>query len=307
VSATHLIEAAARNHTSWMGAVAAASGGGVERRGGLRWLGGHGGQATLAFPRRAPRAGLDALLDWSRRRGGGGIGCWVTGLEPTGELAARLVARGFEWGWQPHWMALALDALPLDEADQRVELVDAVPEYDGLGQAVVELTRRRPRRFWHAVARVDGAYAGHASAHLVGGRLAGAGVYDVEVPPKHRRRGLGRALTLAVCRAAAEAGARVVTLNATGEGELLYRALGFRSLGFGQTWWIHRAGLRSPPRAELVAIAESAGRGDLRALARLDPEPALVRERLPGNGLTVSEVALAAGHGEAAAWLAERV
>jgi hypothetical protein len=46
----------------------------------------------------------------------------------------------------------------------------------------------------------------------------------------------------AVCRAAANAGARMATLNATGEGELLYRALGFRSLGLGQTWWLHNLG-----------------------------------------------------------------
>jgi ribosomal protein S18 acetylase RimI-like enzyme len=305
VTAAELIEAAARNHTSWMAAVALASGGGVERHDGLRWTASAGGEAQLPFPRRLPRAGLDALLGWARRTNVPGIGCWVTGLEPTGELAARLVARGFEWGWQPHWMARELDRLPLDGADPRVQLVHAVPEYDGFGRAVLELTRRRPRRFWHAVARIDGAYAGHASAHVVGGRLAGAGVYDVEVPPAHRRRGLGRALTLAVCRAAAESGARVVTLNATGEGEQLYRALGFRSLGFGQTWWIHRAGLRSPPRAALVALAEAAGRGDLRALARLADRD-LLRERLPGNRLTVTDVARSAGHGEAADWLAER-
>ena len=35
-------------------------------------------------------------------------------------------------------------------------------------------------------------------------------------------------------------GVRFVTLNATGEGERLYSAMGFRSLGFGQTWWMHR-------------------------------------------------------------------
>jgi hypothetical protein len=34
----------------------------------------------------------------------------------------------------------------------------------------------------------------------------------------------------------------MATLNATGEGELLYRALGFRSLGHGQTWWLHDLG-----------------------------------------------------------------
>jgi hypothetical protein len=126
----------------------------------------------------------------------------------------------------------------------------------------------------------------------VGGKLGGAGIYDVDVVPSQRRRGLGRALTLAVCRAAARAGARVATLNATGEGELLYRALDFRSLGLGPTWWIHRAGLRQPARPQLVAAAEAAGRGDLRALERLDPPPG---ERLPGNGLTLAEIARDAG------------
>jgi predicted N-acetyltransferase YhbS len=266
-----LIRAAARNHTSWMTAQALATGGAVERHGALRWLGGPGGHATLAFPRALPRAGLDAML---------------------------------EWGWQPHWMALDLDRLPLDETDARVALVTDVPEYGpGFGRALLELVRRHPHRFAHAVARIDGEYAGHATVHVVGGKLGGAGIYDVDVLPSQRRRGLGRALTLAVCRAAARAGARVVTLNATGMGELLYRALGFRSLGLGQTWWIHRAGLREPVPPELVAAAEAAGRGDIRALERLDPP---LGERLSGNGLTLADVARDAGHADAAGWLAGR-
>jgi len=302
-----LIRAAARNHVSWMKAQTLAGGGGTERHGALRWLAGPGGHATLAFPRHAPRPGLDALLEWSRRRGAGGIGCWASGLEPIGELAARLVARGFEWGWQPHWMALDLERLPLDETDERVSLATDVPEYgDGFGRALMEMVRRHPHRFAHAVARVDGAYAGHATVHVVGGRYAGAGIYDVDVLPSRRRRGLGRALTLAVCRAAARAGARIATLNATGEGELLYRALGFRSLGLGQTWWIHRAGLLAPPPAELVAVAEAAGRGDVDALERLAPPTHLLRRRLPGNKLGLAEVARDAGHPEAAEWLAAR-
>jgi GNAT superfamily N-acetyltransferase len=299
-----LIRAAARNHTSWMTAQTLATGGAVERHGALRWLGGPGGHATLAFPRALPRPGLEAMLDWCRRNGAGGVGCWVTGLEPAGELAARLVARGFEWGWQPHWMALDLDQMPLDETDERVALVTDVPEYGpGFGRALLELVRRQPRSFAHAVARVDGAYAGHATVHVLGGKLGGAGIYDVDVLPSQRRRGLGRALTLAVCRAATRAGARVATLNATGMGELLYRALGFRSLGLGQTWWIHRPGLREPVPPELVAAAEAAGRGDVRTLERLD---SVLGERLPGNGLTLVDVARDAGHADAAAWLAGR-
>ena len=141
-------------------------------------------------------------------------------------------------------------------------------------------------------------------AHVVGGRLGGAGIYDVDVAPAHRRQGLGRALTSAVCRAAAAAGARVATLNATGEGELLYRALRFRSLGLGQTWWLHGPGLKAPPAPELVAVAEAAGRGDIAALARLAPTPALLAARL-ANGYDAAHVALHAGQREAAAWLVD--
>ena len=104
-------------------------------------------------------------------------------------------------GWQPHWMAIDLAHAPADAADPRVSLVEVVPEYDGYGQGLMALARARPRRLWHAIARVDGAYAGHAWAHVVGGRLGGAGVYDVDVAPQHRRTGPGGALTGPPCAA----------------------------------------------------------------------------------------------------------
>ena len=299
-----LIRAAARNHGSWFRATAAVTGGRAMRTRGLSWVAPPpAGEAMLPFPRRATRPALDALLDWCREHDVAGIGCWSTGLEPTTRLAARLVARGFEWGWQAHWMAIELASLPLGDDDRRVSLVTGVPEYDDYGRRLLGLTGGRS---WHAVAREDGEFAGHAWAHVTGGALGCAGVYDVYVPPRRRRRGLGRALTLAVCRAAAKAGASVATLNATGEGELLYGALGFRSLGHGQTWWIHRAGLNAPPQPELVAVAEAAGEGDVARLERLDPGPSLLSARLPGNRLTPAEVAAEACQRDAAEWLVSR-
>jgi len=57
------------------------------------------------------------------------------------------------------------------------------------------------------------------------------------VAPAERRRGIGRALTVALLALARSAGCEVATLNATTEGELLYRQLGFRPVGVAQTWW----------------------------------------------------------------------
>ena len=233
-----VVAAAARNHTSWMRARALATGGEVLRHGRLRWFAeGFGAEVSLPFPRDASRPALDALIADAHARGARSVACWATGLEPFDALAEHLAARGFEWGWQPHWMALELDALPDDDADPRVSLVTEMPTFDAYGQALVTLTHHRPANVWLAVARVDGDWAGHAWSHVAGGE---AGVYDMVVAGRFQRRGLGRALTLAVCRAARSAGARLATLNATPEGELLYRSVGFRSVGWGQTWWLHR-------------------------------------------------------------------
>jgi ribosomal protein S18 acetylase RimI-like enzyme len=92
------------------------------------------------------------------------------------------------------------------------------------------------------VARVEDELAGFAWLHAPEGEEV-AGIFDVVVFPAFRRRGLGRALTAAACARAAELGVDQITLNATGEGELLYRALGFRSLGHGRTWWLHHRSL----------------------------------------------------------------
>ena len=226
-----LVRAAARNHVGWMeGLARAVTGGAGGRYDRVRWMEVRGGEVWVPFPRRPSGPALDALLAWSRERDVGRIGVWATGLEPLDALEAGLAARGFGEGWRPHWMAIASADLALSERDPRVAIVDAVPEYDAYGRALLALCGGR---FWHAVARVDGVYAGHAWAHRVGDC---AGVYDVDVGPRFRRQGLGSALTAAVCRAT---GARWAVLNATGEGEALYGALGFTALGFGRTWWRH--------------------------------------------------------------------
>ena len=99
------------------------------------------------------------------------------------------------------------------------------------------LAQARPRRVWHLAAWRDDEPVGHATVNVTTGKLGVAGIYDMGVAAAraaawHRAGAYGRALELG-----REAGCAVATLNATPEGELLYRQLGFRSVGVAQTWW----------------------------------------------------------------------
>ncbi len=87
------------------------------------------------------------------------------------------------------------------------------------------LTRARPRRVWHVGAWRDGQPVGHALLDVTTGRLGA------------RRTGIGRVLTIALLALVGSVGCEVATVNATPEGELLYRQLGFRPVGVAQTWW----------------------------------------------------------------------
>jgi GNAT superfamily N-acetyltransferase len=224
MAAAHaLIRSAVRNHTSWM----TVQGVSVRRHGGLRWVvGREGSEASVPFPVGATGEEVDALLADCRAARQRGIGCWTSGLEPIDELAAVLVARGFEWGWQAHWMAFDLDALPEIDDDR------------------VSVGPSRLPDTWLATAS-----GGQAIVHLAG---EDAGLYDVHVEPAQRGTGLGRALSVAALRPALQAGARTATVNATEDGRRLYASLGARSLGYGQTFWIHRDGFYAGRREELL-------------------------------------------------------
>ena len=87
----------------------------------------------------------------------------------------------------------------------------------------------------HLVVRENGAIVGHVVVDVAG---SAAGVYDMGVAPASRRRGHGRALTLAAVACARAHDCSTVTLNATGEGAPVYRSAGFESLGYGMTWWL---------------------------------------------------------------------
>jgi ribosomal protein S18 acetylase RimI-like enzyme len=163
------------------------------------------------------------------------IGCWS--LAPDERLGRRLTQLGFQDGWQPHWMGV----------DPR----DAVAEYDGNVSESDECSDDVPYASPEHRAAIGGdvhhfvvrpargeQIVGHAVLNVDG---TTGGIYDMGVVAGDRRQGHGLALTTAAVVRARELGCTSVTLNATGEGEPMYRRAGFRSLGLGMTWWMpHR-------------------------------------------------------------------
>jgi GNAT superfamily N-acetyltransferase len=203
----------------------------------------------------------DNHREWFRSRGGTN-GIWT--MDRNDALGVRLVARGYEWGWRPHWMGIDLDGEP--EAPSGFEVRPAEPPFANTLPYVEDLPL--PPGAIHLGVALRVKVVGQA---IVLPRDGVAGIYSMGVVPKVRGRGIGMALVRAALRAAWDAGCDAAVLNATPEGERLYARVGFRSLGWGQTWW-PEAG--AEPTERSIAIAEAVGFGDLAALEALAPTEA---------------------------------
>ena len=208
----------------------------------------------------------------STRRARAAVGCWS--LHDNAELSTRLLARGFTWGWRPHWMAIAVPDVPPSPGAVLPFVVEpAAPPYfttlpyAPLGPEPAEATRLG--------VRLREKIVGSVVVHPFKGV---AGLYGMGVAPKVRRRGIGSALVLAALDAARAEGCRHVVLNATDDGEHCYHACGFRSLGWGQTWWWSNG---PAPSSRQLQLAEAIGFGDLAALDALAPRASELTDPLP--------------------------
>lgn len=303
-----LLRAVAANHTAWFTTNAlAAPGGEICRRSGAVWLytPGPDGEVVVPFPR-IPQARmaatLDALVAFCRERTPRRVSCWT--LTPNGPrgLGARLAARGFEWGWQAHWMRLDFRQLSrLPDTLRSGSGIEILREEDGGGDWNVEddlpyhsrdgdalfrsHARAQPRRAWRFAAWRNGKVIGQIALFVTTGPPGAAGIYNMGVVPAARRQGIGSALIRAACRFAREIGCHHALLNAAAPD--FYAALGFESLGYGQTWWLHAPTLAAPPPTpEQIAFAEALGLGDLAALWALRDRGALpgdLNAPLPGG------------------------
>jgi GNAT superfamily N-acetyltransferase len=321
-AAWRLAHAAAANHAAWFAANATASGGEVRQTHGVTWTAAPN-EIILAFPRlEAATAGtaLDDIVAECYERKPKQASCWS--LSPTRpvELGVLLAARGFEWGWRPHWMALDLRAMGAatgasgPEAPTGVEIsvddvadweVQDLPYYDNRNAPILQtLSRATPRRMWHFAARQDGAVVGHCVLYMTEGAQGVGGIYNVGVVPAARHRGIGSAVSLAACRFAAALGCTYATLNSAADG--LYERLGFVCCGYGQTWWLYEQTMAgSPPSRAQIAFVEALGRSDVAGLdaMRAGSRPDDLDAPLP-NGMTPMALAVAMRKPSSVRWLA---
>jgi GNAT superfamily N-acetyltransferase len=314
-----LEQAAAVNHTELFRQEAVTLGGSLLTEDGLSWTSGDAGTSSMIpFPKLPEdTAGplLDRLMSWYLAHPPKGAGCWSLDPARPADLGVRLLARGFQPGWRPRWMALDLSQVQayhpypkgLTIAADKDTSLNAIKN---LPYAQVIIPRESlavmPGQWVRFVATLNGKVVGHSVVFLTAGAFGAAGIYHVGVIPKARHKGIGKAVTLAACLYAREKGYRYAVLNSTDAGQRTYEQLGFTVTGEGYTWWLLTERLLSrPPSPADVRLAEAIGRGDEDTLASLRSAYTAHQLNQPmTNGMTLMQLAVHFRQPAAAEWLA---
>lgn len=202
--------------------------------------------------------------------------CWSLDPPETAHLDVMLLARGFQPGWRPCWMALDLHIMNTgyvspeglhiapDNETPLATIADLpYAGYDSHGSGGLE--HESPEQIQRFTATLNGSIVAQTLL-LFGGGVAG--IYNVGVVPEARGQGIGKAIVRAACLYAREKGYHYATLNANHMGRPIYEQLGFKWINDGLTWWITDDRLNTrPPGNEQVALAEAVGKGDITALS----------------------------------------
>ena len=256
------------NQISYRRQQAAASGGIFDTFGSVIVSAGHGpgSRVNVTVPAGSTETDLKKALDHALELGQerkGAMGCWAEECPAPRWVTAAAVERGMQWGWTARWMARPTSK-PLPE-EKKVEGIDikritAVPEKRA--EQIPFVDER-----WSLLLPLDpstlvlGAFdsdtmVGTVAVHCTPSR--DGAVFNLGVADSYQRRGIGRALMVALLRLAKAEGLKDVTLNATDAGAGLYLGLGFEDRGRGQTWWINSDMWDRPaPTAQQRAVSRA--------------------------------------------------
>jgi hypothetical protein len=167
-----------------------------------------------------------------------GQGCRAAGLEAFGEPAPQMICRRPVAAQQPDGAEIRRITTESDVVDFAAVCSAAYSTYGMPVEAPAQLfgIPRRVLEARHVIAVV--AYAGEEPVAAAMSLLSHgiAGLYWVGTVEGARKSGLGRAVTAAVTNASFDAGAAVVTLQASVMGEPIYRSMGYETLYRYQNW-----------------------------------------------------------------------
>lgn len=181
---------------------------------------------------------------------------WVgPGSTPT-DLGRRLRIAGFHCFKHFPGMVADLDILPRASPAPRGLSIEVVPDFSifdahehpyigpittdrrrNILESHRQLCAARPRRAWALVANLRATPVGYSLVLLDEGV---AGIYWVGVIKRHRRQGIGSAMTRAAMEFARQREYHYAILQASGEGESVYRRLGFEEVCRMSLWYYSR-------------------------------------------------------------------
>lgn len=280
-----LEQAAAENHRQLFSLNAIALGGEVCQGEGISWTYcGPANASAIMFPSLTTQnAGeqLDRIMNDYRRNPPQGAGYWSLYPPQPKDIGIRLLARGWQAGWQPCWMAKDMQLANISRtniaglqilADNNIMLheVKDLPYSEDSAYMSGTLLKKYPDRAQRFIAFRDEKIVAQCCLFFSTGPFGIAGMYNVGVIPEERGKGIAKAIVLAACDHACKKGYRYVMLNANGQGRPVYEKTGFDFISYGITWWLMNDGyIRNPPSSKQIRFAEAIGMGDITVLEEI--------------------------------------
>ncbi|KAG5354357.1 hypothetical protein CJU90_4170 [Yarrowia sp. C11] len=248
---------------------------------------------------------LDRMMDFYHSSLPRTIGVWKEDGVGNEALSARLIARGFQIGWEPKWMVLDLetaDIRPKHIKDVYIKvnnlavIPSSIPFSNKDDDGMYSVDMRRSGVITKFVATHKGSIIGHCDLFMG----TEAGIHNIGVHDSHTGKGLGGQLVKNACVFAQKKGYGRVSLNAISQD--LYLKLGFKHITNGSTWWLYREEFEKCQNS--LAEQKIIQHVCLGELHEMDKLPAGTSYSFPTtSGMSLLQMAVKFNHTKMAQWL----